>query len=97
MDDYTEFSVGDKVIVIVPDGDDKYDSELFNAGWCDTMSECDKEHGTVEIVGEISYGRPTYYISFDSGESWWWDPKFMEFATQQPDEISDEDFFSILD
>ena len=94
---HEEFEVGERVIVHVPDGDSRYDTDIFNAGWDEDMN--DYEGVTAEIIriGEIHHGRNTYCVRFPEEDTWWWDPCFMDHLDDRTQvSVSDEDFDAVL-
>ena len=95
-ENYDDFEVNDEVFVHAPSEDDKYDTDKFNAGWDDDMDTKDGAEGVViEIGPEQRNGRPDYHIKFPDGETWWWDPAYMELVTAK-ESISNDDFNSIF-
>lgn len=93
---YDDFEVGDEVIVHEPLPFDKDDRMMFNAGWDPDMNGKEGSYGTVTEQGAIQENdRPDYHIRFSDGESWWWDPAYMELVTAK-ESISNEDFNSIF-
>lgn len=94
-----EFEIGDEVLTLAPENeDDRYDENIFNAGWDDEMESYVGELATIIQGGsEERYGRPTYYLQFDDGEAWFWDPNWMEQKTEKIESnVSTEDFNAIL-
>ena len=94
-----EFEIGDLVKALAPDEDlDWHDSEVFNAGWDEDMESYIGELAKIVKLGSPERrGRPTYYLVFDDGAAWYWDPHWMERKTERKEsEISIEDFDSIL-
>ena len=93
-----EFEVDEQVIVQIPDKDVREDIERFNAGWDEEMDFI--EDGTVAVIlqaGEDRCGRPDYLLQFPNGDTWWWDPNFLEHdEPKEASTVSDEDFDAVL-
>ena len=93
-----EFEVGERIIVYIPDEEVRDDIERFNAGWDEGMDEI--ANGTAAVIlqaGEDRCGRPDYLLKFPNGDTWWWDPNFMDHAEPKcVSTVSDEDFDAVL-
>lgn len=93
-----EFEAGEQVNVYIPDEEARKYIERFNAGWDERMNEI--ANGTVAVIikdGKYRCGRPDYLLQFPNGDTWWWDPYFMDRAEPKcVSTVSDEDFDAVL-